>query len=85
MPKSTISGLPPTATVNAADVLPLDQAGTTKSATVAVLLGGLSSPGTAGDIEITLATKGLILKSPDASRWRVTIENDGSLTVTKLP
>ena len=85
MPKSTITALPAATAVNATDVIPMDQVGVTKRATVALLLGGLASPGTAEDIEITLATKGLILKSPDASRWRVTIENDGSLTVTKLP
>jgi hypothetical protein len=37
------------------------------------------------DIEVTDPTKGLILKSPDNSRWRVTIDNEGSLISTKLP
>lgn len=35
---------------------------------------------TSGDVEITDLTKGVILKSPDGTRWRVTIGNDGALT-----
>lgn len=38
----------------------------------------------ANDIEITDSTKGVILHSPDTSRWRITIDNDGVLTSTKL-
>ena len=37
-----------------------------------------------GDIETTDPTKGLILTSPDLGRWRITIDNDGVLTVTGL-
>jgi hypothetical protein len=36
------------------------------------------------DIEITDSTKGLILESPDATRWRITIGNDGALIATSL-
>jgi hypothetical protein len=36
------------------------------------------------DIEITDDGRGLILQSPDKSRWRVTIDNDGVLQTTKL-
>lgn len=36
------------------------------------------------DIEITDATKGIILKSPDGSRWRETIDNTGARVMTKL-
>lgn len=36
------------------------------------------------DIEITDATKGVILKSPNSSRWRITVDNDGNLSSTKL-
>jgi len=39
---------------------------------------------TANDIEITDTTKGIILTSPDTSRWRVTIGDDGVLTTTKI-
>jgi hypothetical protein len=38
----------------------------------------------AGDVEITDSTKGIILTSPDASRWRVTVDNTGSLTTTEI-
>ena len=31
------------------------------------------------DIEITSATKGVILRSPNGSRWRLTVANDGTL------
>lgn len=36
------------------------------------------------DIEITDAAKGFIMTAPDLTRWRVTIENDGTLTSTDL-
>jgi hypothetical protein len=36
------------------------------------------------DIEVTDLTKGVILKSPDGSRFRVTIDDNGALTSTKL-
>lgn len=39
---------------------------------------------TTNDIEITDFTKGIILRSPDNSRWRVTIDNAGVLLRTKL-
>lgn len=39
---------------------------------------------TANDIEITDATRGIILKSPDGSRWRVKIGDDGVLTTTEI-
>lgn len=37
-----------------------------------------------GDIEITDSTKGVILKSPNSTRWRVTIDNTGALVTTSL-
>lgn len=37
-----------------------------------------------GDIEIDNSAKGVILKSPDGSRWRVQIGNDGVLATAKL-
>ena len=37
-----------------------------------------------GDVEIDNASNGVILKSPDGSRWRVTIDNDGNLQKSKL-
>ena len=36
------------------------------------------------DVEVQDATKGLILRSPDGSRWRATISNAGVPTWTKL-
>jgi hypothetical protein len=38
----------------------------------------------ANDIEIADATKGVILKSPDNSRWRITVGDDGLLSTTKI-
>jgi len=38
----------------------------------------------AGDVEITDSTKGLILKAPNGTRYRVTVDNAGSLTTTAL-
>ena len=40
---------------------------------------------TNADVEITTATKGIILRSPDGTRYRVTVANGGTLTVTALP
>jgi hypothetical protein len=37
---------------------------------------------TASDIEITDSSKGVILKSPNGSRWRITVNNAGQLTTT---
>jgi len=39
---------------------------------------------TNSDIEITDATKGIILTSPDTTRWRITIDNAGVLVTTSL-
>lgn len=59
----------------------------TSSGTVGI---GTTSPAskltvTGGDAEVTDATKGLILKTPDGTkRYRVTIDNAGALTTTLL-
>jgi hypothetical protein len=39
---------------------------------------------TVSDFEITDTTKGLIIKSPDGTRWRLGITNAGELTATSL-
>ena len=36
------------------------------------------------DVEITDYTKGLILKSPDGTRWRISVNNSGILTATSI-
>jgi hypothetical protein len=46
--------------------------------------GGFVGGVTANDIEISDSTKGLILKSPNGSRWRINVGNDGALTTTAL-
>jgi hypothetical protein len=38
-----------------------------------------------GDVEVIGATNGLILESPDNTRWQVKIDNAGSLTFVSLP
>lgn len=49
-------------------------------------LASLGAAGAVGaaDIEITDAAKGLILASPDASRWRLTIDDTGTLISTSI-
>lgn len=47
-------------------------------------IGTLALTQQATDYEVTDATKGVILKSPNNSRWRITIDNDGNLSSTKL-
>lgn len=37
-----------------------------------------------GDVEVHDATKGIILQSPDTTRWRITVDNTGALTTTSL-
>jgi hypothetical protein len=37
-----------------------------------------------GDIEATLNTKGVILRSPNNSRWRITVNNSGTLSAAAL-
>jgi hypothetical protein len=39
---------------------------------------------TGGDLEASTATKGLILKSPDGTRYRVTVANGGTLSVSAV-
>jgi hypothetical protein len=39
---------------------------------------------TTTDMEITGSSNGLILESPDSTRWRVTVDNSGNLTTTSL-
>lgn len=36
------------------------------------------------DIDITDFTKGIVLRSPNSNRWRVTIDNSGNLITTQL-
>jgi hypothetical protein len=37
-----------------------------------------------GDIEITDATKGIILKAPNGTRWRTTVTNTGALSTVSI-
>lgn len=37
-----------------------------------------------GDVEIATSSDGLILKSPDGARWRITIDNTGAVTTTSI-
>ena len=36
------------------------------------------------DIEVTNATKGLVLKSANGTRWRITVDDAGIPTITAL-
>ena len=50
---------------------------------------GITSPGSkldvsGGDIETSTASKGLILKSPNGTRYRVTVDNSGNLSTAAL-
>lgn len=61
-------------------LLQLDNSGTGYT----LSLGGVKSLTATGDIEITDATKGIILKSPDNTRRRITIDNAGALVITAI-
>lgn len=64
------------------------ETGETKQASLDELsesgLVGTSGSTFATDVEVTDATKGIILKSPNGTRWRVTVGNDGALSTTSL-
>ena len=46
---------------------------------------GISGPlAISDDIEVTDFTKGIILRSPNNSRWRITVTNSGTLSATAL-
>lgn len=47
-------------------------------------LSGKADKVGSADLEITDATKGLIIKSPNGTRWRLTVGDDGALTTTGL-
>ena len=74
-----------TATVESVQLL-----GATLSADFSVPVAGPIGPVgvvtyiTATDFEITDSTKGMILKSPSNSRFRLSVDNDGILTTVKL-
>lgn len=54
---------------------------------VLVNLGLRSSGGNANfstDVEIDSSSNGVILKSPDTTRWRITVDNVGALTTTAI-
>lgn len=37
-----------------------------------------------GDYEVLVSTRGIVLKSPDNNRWRITIDNTGTLITTMI-
>jgi hypothetical protein len=39
---------------------------------------------TSADIEVTDSGKGIILKSANGTRWRITVDNQGIPTITAL-
>lgn len=48
------------------------------------LVNGINNIVSQSDIEIVGDTKGLILESPNGTRWRVQVSNAGALTITSL-
>lgn len=52
--------------------------------TVSTQIGNKADKVGSSDVEITDATKGVILKSPNGSRWRLSVDNDGSLRTTSI-
>jgi hypothetical protein len=56
--------------------------GTTRGESLRIAQNGQVS--IAGDVEITGSIKGVILKSPNGARWRVTIDNTGTLIRTSI-
>lgn len=48
------------------------------------LVAALNTPVVTADIEIVGSDNGLILESPDGTRWRVQVTDAGNLTTTSL-
>jgi len=59
---------------------------TTQNLFISTLLTTLNTVGIVytADIEVADSTKGTILQSPNGTRWRITVGNDGALTTTGL-
>lgn len=51
---------------------------------ILIKIGGARSNQNTDDIEITDPNKGIILRSPDNSRWRISVGNDGIISTTKI-
>ena len=94
MANKKISELTIVTELDGAETLPIVQGTETKKVSIAqivtkvdsytksesdTLLGEKVSKIGADDIEVTLATKGVILKSPNGTRYRITVNDDGSL------
>lgn len=60
----------------------LEANGTTQDVTFNGIATFKSSLKTDGDFEVTDTAKGIILKSPDGTRWRITVDDSGSLITT---
>ena len=61
--------------------------GSNASGTLAIYGSGGNTLGVKlldGDIEIGDTAKGVILTAPNASRWRITVDNSGNLTTTSI-
>ena len=58
---------------------------TTRTLTAPNASGTIALTQQANDIEITDSTKGVILKSPNNTRWRLTINDNGTLQRVALP
>ena len=59
-------------------------ASTVRTLTAPNASGVIALTSQSADMEITDSTKGIILKSPNNTRWRITIDNDGVLTTTPV-
>ena len=64
--------------------LPLSGGNLTGNLTVDGALGATGKLTNNNDIEITSLVAGLILKSPNGTRFRVTVDNSGALTTTVI-
>jgi hypothetical protein len=54
------------------------------AATVLTSINAAGKITTATDMEVTGSANGVILESPDATRWRVQVDNTGALTTTAI-
>jgi len=80
-----ISDLKETTVVDAKSWIPVFYGDRTFKISASALIGQVVLPSTtANDIEITTVGKGIILKSPNGVRWRITIDNSGTLVRTAL-
>ena len=79
---STAVVISPLNVLQTSQMIPSDGSVTSNKLDTNINIIGTLSVG--GDIEATLNTRGVVIRSPNNSRWRITVSNSGILSATAL-